>query len=63
MFIFSDSHSCALLKEKVMNLIAANLDNAMKSDGWSRVKESLNLMMEILRFNNNKFRLKRNDLD
>ena len=38
MLVFGDSYYCALLKEVAMKMIAANLDDTMKSDRWSAVK-------------------------
>jgi hypothetical protein len=44
----ADSHSCALLKEASMDLIASTPDAAMKSKHWPLVEDSSRLMTELL---------------
>jgi len=44
----ADSHSCALLKEVSMDLIASNPEMAMESPSWHMVEESSRLLTELL---------------
>jgi len=49
MLVFSDSHSCALLKESAINMYASDPITVQESEGWSRVEESPRLVMELLK--------------
>lgn len=46
----ADGHSCPLLKEKCMNMCSEDLRTIKATDGWKHVKESSDLLMELLDF-------------
>lgn len=48
LFIFADSHSCALLKEAASNLFVHNVKQVKQSKGWSQIRESSQLLEELL---------------
>jgi speckle-type POZ protein len=49
--VFSDSHSCPLLKEASMKVYDADADTVMESkEGWSKIKDSPRLLEELLKF-------------
>lgn len=48
LFLLADAQNCALLKEASMDFFAANLEAVMATDGYSRVKESHRLVVELL---------------
>jgi hypothetical protein len=53
MLLFADSHSCSLLKEASMNAYATDPKTAMASeDGWSKLVESKDLIVELLVYTN-----------
>mmetsp|Transcript_18991 Transcript_18991/g.28085 ORF Transcript_18991/g.28085 Transcript_18991/m.28085 type:complete len:443 (-) Transcript_18991:123-1451(-) len=46
--LFADSHSCALLKEKAIELFIFDQKAVMESPGWSKVKESAAVLSDFL---------------
>lgn len=46
--IFADSHSCPLLKEAAINLFIADTKTVKSAEAWSKVKESPQLVLELL---------------
>ena len=63
MSVFGNNHTCPLLKEAAMNIISENLDDVVKTDGLSFVKESPDLLTEIFQFSNLKFTSKGSNSD
>jgi len=55
LLLLADSHSCALLKEAAMDAYASNPNDAMESskDDWIKLKESNDLLLELLVYTNN----------
>ena len=51
LLILADSHSCALLKEEATNLILTDKDTVQNTSGWSKIKESNRLLVELLESN------------
>jgi hypothetical protein len=51
LLILADSHACPLLKEAAMNLYSDDPDEVVREDPeWSRVKESSDILHELLMF-------------
>ena len=48
MLLFADANSCALLKEAAMDMIVGNTSKVMKTEGWKSLKESNELVLEVL---------------
>ena len=51
LFLFSDSHCCALLKESAMNMFVDNSQSVMNStstEEWNKLQESTKLLTELL---------------
>ncbi|OEU18029.1 hypothetical protein FRACYDRAFT_238463 [Fragilariopsis cylindrus CCMP1102] len=49
LLLFADSHSCALLKEATMNMYIEDCKPVIESkDDWSKLKESNDLLVELL---------------
>ena len=49
LLLFADSHSCALLKEAAMNMYIQDSKPVIESkDDWSKLKESNDLLVELL---------------
>ena len=48
LFLFADSHWCALLKEAATNRILDDADSVKKTPDWRWVRESQRLMTELL---------------
>mmetsp|Transcript_10561 Transcript_10561/g.10204 ORF Transcript_10561/g.10204 Transcript_10561/m.10204 type:complete len:457 (+) Transcript_10561:58-1428(+) len=48
--VFSDSHSCPLLKEATLKLYDTDDTAVMESEGWSHIEESPRLLVGILKF-------------
>jgi len=48
LLVIADSHSCALLKERTIELLLADLDAVKTTKDWSRVEESSRLLKELL---------------
>ena len=46
--VFADSYCCALLKEHCMDMYSQHKDTMKSSKGWFKVKESSNLLEELL---------------
>mmetsp|Transcript_9624 Transcript_9624/g.14134 ORF Transcript_9624/g.14134 Transcript_9624/m.14134 type:complete len:401 (-) Transcript_9624:331-1533(-) len=46
--VFADSHSCALLKETAINTFAFDADKVMLTPAWETVKESKELLAELI---------------
>lgn len=46
--VLADSHSCALLKEKAIEIIIENFPKAMNTKGWTALAESGALLNEVL---------------
>jgi hypothetical protein len=55
LLLLADSHSCALLKEAAMDVYASNPNDVMESskDDWIKLKESNDLLVELLVYTNN----------
>jgi hypothetical protein len=50
LLLFADSHSCALLKESAMNKYVSDEKSVMASDAWSLVKESPQILHDLLEY-------------
>jgi len=48
MFIFADSHSCALLKEESTKFFVTDRNSFKKGESWSKIKESPELLEGLL---------------
>ncbi len=48
LFIFADSHCCALLKEAASNMWTEKRRETRQSTAWSEIKESKELLLEIV---------------
>ena len=46
--VFADGHSCPLLKEACMDVYGSNLSEVKESPGWPKLKESSDLLVELL---------------
>ncbi|OEU08646.1 hypothetical protein FRACYDRAFT_249542 [Fragilariopsis cylindrus CCMP1102] len=55
LLFLADSYSCALLKEAAMNMYASKFTDVMESskEDWTRLKESNDLLVELLLHTNN----------
>ena len=55
LLFLADSYSCALLKEAAMNMYASKSSDVMESskEDWTRLKESNDLLVELLVYTNN----------
>ena len=47
LFLFADAHSCALLREKAMNIFVANIATVKKTADWSKIKTNNRLLLEV----------------
>ena len=50
LLLFADSYSCQLLKEASMDLYAQNIAAVKAADGWKQVKQSPDLLEEVLEY-------------
>lgn len=50
LLVFADSHYCALMKEAATNMFVNNLKSAARGEAWSRIKESDELLLELLSY-------------
>jgi hypothetical protein len=50
MILFADAHSCALLKEAAMGIYTTDPKTVKETGGYSRLKESMNLILELLEY-------------
>lgn len=48
LFIFADSHSCALLKEAAIKLFVADAETVKRTEAWSNIRESPQFLEEFL---------------
>jgi hypothetical protein len=47
LLLFADAHHCALLKETAMKICQNKADAVMRTEGWTRLKESSTLLAEL----------------
>jgi hypothetical protein len=52
MILFADAHSCALLKEAAMAMYATDPKTVKKTEGYSKLMESKDLVIELLEYTN-----------
>ncbi|KAL3922743.1 MAG: hypothetical protein SGARI_006380 [Bacillariaceae sp.] len=50
LLFFADAHSCALLKEAAFDMYVKDAKAVMKSDDWTKVKESPDMMEQLLAY-------------
>ena len=60
LLLFADSHSCALLKEAASQLILSDMKSIEETRDWPRIKESNQLMVELLHEASRKVAFKKN---
>lgn len=48
LLVFADAHNCALLKEAAMDFFVSNRKDVMSTNGFSRLKESNQLLSELM---------------
>lgn len=48
LFLFADSYSCALLREKAINVFVTDAATVKKANAWSTIKESKAFIFELL---------------